>query len=133
MPIEYGWYNDEERILLIRISGRWTVDEYYDMVEGSRNISNHLTTPFVVVVDLTQSSAPPTKLLSVSRYSSQNVVNPVTNIFVNPGKFLEMLLSIYRKMFPRGVVNPQVVSSLADALKLAEEALEKATHDTTDT
>ncbi|GAB4343944.1 MAG: hypothetical protein Kow00117_22320 [Phototrophicales bacterium] len=132
MPIEYGWYGDGERILHIRMINQWTIEDYYEMVKGTRAISQHLKTPFVVVVDMSASNTPPTKLLSASRYSAQNAVNPVTNIFVKPGKFMEMLLAIYRKMFPNGVINPQVVETLEEAIQLAEEALEKAAHDASD-
>lgn len=124
MSIKVSWHNDEHTILYIQYINRWTLEEFYEMVQISTRMTE-ASRPFVVIGDFSQSSMIPNGLLSTGRRIEQSTPSHrLMLLLVQPNMLMQMLVKTVSKIYPKMVDNAIIVGSLDEAFEKAHVRLQ---------
>lgn len=124
MSIKVSWHNDEHTILYIQYINRWTLEEFYEMVQISTRMTE-ASRPFVVIGDFSQSSMMPNGLLSTGRRIEQSTPSHrLMLLLVQPNMLMQMLVKTVSKIYPKMVDNAIIVGSLDEAFEKAHVRLQ---------
>lgn len=127
MPIVSKWFNDEKSILYIQYRGHWTMDDYYHNIGGNSRMIHEQDHPVVTIVDFTESNLIPEKIISSGTHSEKIVnINNVANILFGTTPYIQIIVEIFRKIFPKTTKGLMIVGSRDEALQKAHQILETA-------
>lgn len=129
MPIKSYWYNDEQNILYIKFEASWSIEEYQRTVQGNAELIRSVDHPVVCISDFTASGPIPTQFLSAGRQTNAVVPdNYVETIIFGIKKHLEVLGTVFQRLFPKAARGMLIVKSEAEALEQAKKTLKELAH-----
>jgi len=83
MPITVGWYDQENGILVERITAVWTSDAYYRVIETENAMLAERGQPAYVIVDASQTSHFPADFIQIALHGSKHISpHIVLSVFV---------------------------------------------------
>ena len=79
MPIHISWYDDQKTILLEVFEGKWSVEDYYRLIDDAA----------------AQSALPPSAMMGGMRYAiRKRPPNQGITVFVQPGSLARALIEL---------------------------------------
>lgn len=125
MPIIITWYDETERVIVQTFKGAWTLEEYYRSLAEMNAMYAHRPYIVHVIGDFTEAQMAPTNLLSVrGAVEAQTPDNRGLGILVQPGRFIEILLTMVSSLAPRFSKDLHVVATMDEALALIARYVE---------
>ncbi|HEX2907700.1 MAG TPA: hypothetical protein VHO69_12605 [Phototrophicaceae bacterium] len=116
MPIHISWANDEKTILMETYEGRWTIEEYYQLIDDAAALLAE--TPHIVHIigDATHSSIPPSQILMGIQYAIKKLPpNQGLTIFVKLSRVMRMFVDVGRQISPKIAQTTYAVDNLEEA------------------
>jgi hypothetical protein len=130
MSIETKWDNKEETILITKIDGKWSLDDYHEATTVINQITDNVEYDFVYILDLTYSEGPPARFMPVGK-DLQNNAHPkmLKIIFVKASRLVRAMINIIRTIFPARTAKLAYTSDIEQARSMARQTLEQADTD----
>lgn len=127
MPITSKWFNKDQSILYIKYEGRWTMSDYRHNISLNSNMIRMQSHPVVSIVDFTDGSLIPDKIIDSGQYSEKigNDNNPA-NILFGTTPYIQVIVEILRKIFPKTTRGLMIVRTREEAIERAYQILQTA-------
>ena len=131
MPITPRWYNDDKRVILIDVVGKWTWEDYQELGNQIRPMLLSVDHTVDLIADMRQSGPIPRGLASVHIRRGQAVRPDNYGITINVGadSFAKALTSAIHKAYG-GESNQIWVETLDDALDYIQSYRQDTPDDT---
>ena len=126
MAIELQWTDSNNNIQHICFRGAWTLNEYYEAMKHSREMASAIDHTYVAIYDFTNTTGIPPNFLSTGRYAEANLHKASINVIVGTGRFLQMMMDMFNRLYPAALPNMQVCQTLGEAYGVAREAIKLA-------
>ena len=102
MPIELSWDDDAKTILRHTYAGAWTVAEFYEAVDASRNLLLEVDHPVDLIIDMRDGPDPPRGITPAYQYADRKVPeNQRLIVMVNPSEYMRAFNKIVDGIAPR--------------------------------
>lgn len=102
MPIQLFWDNAEKTILMEKYEGRWTVEDYYRLVDKFSIKCAEVPHTAHLIADLGDSSMPPGQMLAGIQYAIKNYPpNTGIMVYVGVNRVMTMFIELGRQFSPR--------------------------------
>lgn len=125
MAIDAKWDNPEHTVFLITVEGKWSLDDYYIQFQRATDMLNSINRKVMLILDLSRSSAPPSRFVSTGRFAQQHQSpNIMLTIITGAPAFAQALATVMLKLFP----NLGDVVTFADTLDEARQVAYKRLH-----
>lgn len=121
MPIKIEWFNDEKTILLETFEGRWTVDEYRQLIDQAAELLAEVDHTVDIIADGTDNGPrlPANLLRGGLVYAVRHVPpNQGITVFVRIDAVTETFVNIARNISPRLQKTLFTADNLDQALNL---------------
>lgn len=119
MPIHISWYDEQKTILLEVFEGKWSVEDYYRLIDDA---AAHLATvPHTVhiMIDAAKSALPPSAMMGGMRYAiRKRPLNQGITVFVQPGSLARALIELGKRFSPATTADVLIAASREEALAL---------------
>lgn len=118
MSITVDWYEEEKLNICYKLVGRWTWQDLFDAIEDAVVLLDSVNYPVNIILDVTGTSHVPTLAVNhMARLANAPTVShPNTNQFLMVGanRYIEMMMSIFKKLFPHAGQRYITCSSLEE-------------------
>jgi hypothetical protein len=122
MPIQLFWDNDDKTILIQQYEGRWTVEDYYGLVDDFSVKCAEVPHTVHVIANLIGSSMPPGQMLSGIQYALKKYPpNTGVLVYVKMNRVMNMFLELARQLSPRFAQFVYAADTLEEARQLIAE------------
>ncbi len=123
MPIVTEWYNEEKTIILYRVLGDWTAQDIQQMAQDVDELLEGITHKVDLISDFSEAGKPPTNLIAITRELTTNQPPQFLGVYVvGIHHYLELVLTILRRVYPRHLHNFTTTDSIEEAIRLIHEA-----------
>jgi hypothetical protein len=103
MPFEIRWDNDEESILLMRVTGEWSLGDYYMRYLEGKIMMEAVEYPVFLILDMTDSARIPSRMMSTASFSKKNrAKNLEFTVFVGASLFVRTLAEVLSGIISSG-------------------------------
>ena len=129
MPFTLQWLNEDEDILVVKLTGRWNWGEVTEADVRSRALYRAANRRVDAICDLSSSAwVPPRYVENVSKLNEEPYPNLHLSVFIG-GKLMHDLIRTYDAQFQRFPYKIDFAGSMADAIELIMLSREQANPD----
>ena len=121
MPIHITWENEERTIIRHAYEGKWTIQEYYELIRKNYEHIDSVNHTVDIINDLRNTSQLPGDMIPAIRYAIQNRhPNEGINVMVGASALIQMLVEAVNKTTRMTVTQANYVENLEDAYPIIE-------------
>lgn len=103
MPIQVRWGNAENTVVVCEFEPKWTLEEYYTMIDDAYTLMISVTHTVHTIADFTNSRMAPSQILTSGRHvQKHSAPNSGITVVVSGGGFIKALLDIAQKLYLTG-------------------------------
>lgn len=126
MPIVTEWYDQEQTIILYRVFGDWTTQDIQQMAADVSQMLTDIPHKIDLISDFSEAGKPPTNLISTTRELTTNQPPQFNRVYVvGMHHYLELVLNILRRVYPRHLRNFAFTDSIKEAVEMIYESRSK--------
>lgn len=130
MPIQVDWDNPEKTIVRFIYTGKWTWDEFYEVITRANEMMDTVEKPVVSIIDQTASPyLPPNAALHIRNVirMSMSHNNSGISIFLKADTVGKMMIDILSQTYPdiRDNTTWHFTQNIEDARKIANECVQR--------
>lgn len=119
MGIQVSWHDEHKTIMLQVFEGKWTLEDYYRLVDEAAALIRPLPHTVHIIADASRSALPPSQMVSGMRYALNKMPsNQGITVFVQPGTLASALIDLAKRFSPRAASTVFIAASREDALAL---------------
>jgi hypothetical protein len=113
------WDNDEKTIVRHVYEGKWTLEEYYNLIGEHRIMLNDVDYTVDIINDLRIAGPVPGGLASAIRYAARNApANEGINVIVGANEYVKALIDLVNKTTGTDVTEVNHVATIEEAYTL---------------
>jgi hypothetical protein len=128
MPVSVEWANADKTLVIQRIDGQWSMQEFHEVVQKSAQLLKTVDHEVDIIVDLSTTNYVPQGVLSgANRTESTVPPNQRLVVFVGAKMMHKLLLSLGKRLAPRAASQQHFVETMDDAYAFIERARAKQT------
>lgn len=121
MPGETRWDNDEKTILLHVYSGDVILQDYFDVIDKSKQMTESVPHTVHVILDRTTAESQPPGLSAALRYANKHIPsNQGIRVVVGGNRFTRLMVDIGRVVAPHLVKDVYFADTLDEARALIQ-------------
>lgn len=127
MGIRIDWLNDEKRIIVFTVTGKWKWQDMFDAIELCHQMMDSVDYPVRTLFDVSHTMGWPANPLANMRKTTEYVhPRSSTVAIVGVGGLLQSIIDLFQRLYrftnPNGV---QFFSSRAEAIAYLEKQIQK--------
>jgi hypothetical protein len=129
MPITAYWDDDAQTILVNRLEGNITIDDYVHSVRINADMMNSVAHPVDLVMDATVARLNAENMFSTASYADRTVpANQRLLCVVGASVFLKTMLRVAKKVAPKATDNLYYFDTMEQALAYLQAFRDKLPH-----
>ena len=119
MPIHITWENEEKTIIRHAYEGKWTVQEYYELIRNNYKHVDSVNHIVDIINDLRNTNQLPSDMIPAIRYAIKNRhPNEGINVMVGASLLIQMLVEAVNKTTRMDITRVNYVENLEDAFPI---------------
>jgi hypothetical protein len=100
MSVTYEWYDDQQTIVHVRMSGRWRWDDVFAVTNAAARDKDGQDDSIVAIVDMRETNHMPMDVTKAARGMQPFAPHHRHNIYVDPPRMMRMGLDIVLRAVP---------------------------------
>jgi hypothetical protein len=122
MPIDVQWDDDNQTVIRYVFKTPWTWTEYHAAIEQAWTMAKSVDHPTDTITDMSGSRLLPDNLFANIKRSMVEIPDSTqTVVLVGGGAFMDVMLGVFRRLYPRQVAKFHMVRTLEEARTLIRE------------
>ena len=119
MPIQVAWVNAEKTVLLETFPRKWTLEEYFQLIEEAAAHLSAVEHTVHILVDGRRSISTPMGMIRGVRYAIRKTPpNQGLVVFVGVVGFTKSLIALVNRVFPQMTGSLHIQDTMDDAYRL---------------
>lgn len=116
MSIQAIWDNEEKTIVRHIYEGKWTLEDYYGLIDAHRAMLKDLDYEVDIINDLRSAGLAPSNMASAIKYAARNAPrNEGINVMVGANHYVKALIDLVNRTAGVDITEVRHVTRLEDA------------------